>query len=224
MTVSLDALEVTVTAPVASFRNPLYAGVQVTLPCPSPATVGGMLAAVAGGWSRLDPRLSFAMAFTAQAHGVDVETYHPLDAAGATTDPTPRDREFLARITLTVWLFDELDLWQRRFRRPVWPMRLGRSQDLASAATRPVSLEPAPGRQGSALLPWQPGIGLPGLRLQLPSAISLDRARTRWDSYLYLAAGGDHLVSHLPDPLSDQTGQAVVPLGPVHPDTAGQAR
>ena len=134
------ALEVEVTAPVASFRNPLYAGVQVGLPCPPPSTVGGILAAAAGGWPRVDPRLRFAMSFQALGSGEDLETYHPLDAAGGRTDPTPKDRHFLAGVTLTVWLFDDLAGWERALRRPVWPLRLGRSQDLATARTRRVEL------------------------------------------------------------------------------------
>jgi CRISPR-associated protein Cas5t len=173
---------------------------------------------VAGGWAKVDPRLRFAMTFSSQATGVDVETYHPLAAAGPKADPTPRDREFLAGITLTLWLFEDLDEWARRFRRPIWPMRLGRSQDLAAACTRRVSLEHGPGRQGTALLPWKSGIGLPGMRLQLPTAISLDRARTRWGSYLHHAAGGGACVD-MPEALCDADGRAVVPLTPVHPDT-----
>jgi CRISPR-associated Cas5-like protein len=216
-----EALEVTVTAPIVSFRNPLYAGVQVALPCPPPATVGGMLAAAAGGWDAVDPRTRFAMAFHARGRGVDLETYHPLDATGKKADPTPREREFLADVVLTVWLVDDLDLWERRLRRPVWPLRLGRSQDLVGVATRRVVLRGGPGRQGSALLPEGTavpegaGASLTGTLLRLPTAVSPDRHRTRWDGYRFDASGrGEAMVDC---DRADEEGRAVVLLPPVHP-------
>lgn len=210
-----DALEVTVTAPIVSFRNPLYAGVQVALPCPPPATVGGMLAAAAGGWDAVDPGTRFAMAFHARGQGIDLETYHPLDATGKKADPTPREREFLADVTLTVWLTGEVELWERRLRRPVWPLRLGRSQDLVGLATRRVVLCSGPGRQGSALLPE--GVTPPpaGSLLRLPTAISPNRDRTRWDGYRFDASGRSDAVVH--GERADEEGRAVMFLPPVHP-------
>ena len=212
----VTALEVTVTAPVVSFRNPLYASVQVCLPCPPPSTVGGMLAAAAGGWGAVDPTLRFAMAFRAGGAGVDLETYHPLEAAGKRSDPTPRDREFLADARLTIWLLDEPERWRARLRRPVWPLRLGRSQDLVGLEIRLVTLECRPGRQAAALLPAA-GTSA-GVRLRLPTAVSLDRGRTRWDDYRYDASGR---AGAAPDSTwSTRDGLAVVPLPPTHPDHA----
>ncbi|GLW98918.1 CRISPR-associated protein Cas5 [Microtetraspora sp. NBRC 16547] len=210
-----EALRVTVTAPIVSFRNPLYAGVQVALPCPPPATVGGMLAAAAGGWHSVDTDTRFAMAFHARGKGVDFETYHPLDATGKKAPPTPREREFLADITLTVWLTEDLNVWERRLRRPVWPLRLGRSQDLVGLATRRVVLRAGPGRQGSAVLPEGSTPQPLGTLLRLPTAVSLNRHRTRWDAYHFDASGrGEVLVDSL---WADEDGRAVVPLPPVHP-------
>lgn len=212
---TVEALEVTVTAPIVSFRNPLYAGVQVALPCPPPATVGGMLAAAAGGWGLVSPETRFAMAFHARGTGTDLETYHPLEGTGKKADPTPRERGFLADVTLTVWLSDDMELWERRLRRPVWPLRLGRSQDLVRVTTRRVALRPGPGRQGGAVLPE--GIEpLPaGTLLRLPTAISPDRQRTRWDGYHFDATGRSELL--VGSEWADETGQAVAPLPPVHP-------
>jgi CRISPR-associated Cas5-like protein len=210
----MPALEVAVTAPVVSFRNPLYAGVQVCLPCPPPSTVGGFLASTAGGWHRVPPATRFAMAFTACGSGIDLETYHPLDSRGAASDPVPKDREFLAAVTLTIWLAEDLDLWERAVRRPVWPLRLGRSQDLASARTRRVELAAGPGFQRQALLPEN--LGKAGLVLRLPTAISEDRSRTRWDGYRY-AANGDARDRIDADYVTED-GQAVALLPPVHPD------
>lgn len=215
------ALEVTVTAPVASFRNPLYAGVRVAvkvaLPCPPPATVGGMLAAAAGGWSQVDPELRFALAFTARGNGTDLETYHPLEAGGGKADPTPRDREFLAEVTLRLWLLDDLDLWSRRLRRPVYPLRLGRSQDLVGVTCRLVRLEPLPGAQRAAVLPRHETEQ--GTLLRLPTAVSFDRARTRWDDYRFDVDGRATATARTG--WSTEDGQAVVPLPPTHPVHAG---
>ncbi|MGW7516399.1 CRISPR-associated protein Cas5 [Streptomyces sp. NPDC054796] len=212
----LRALEVTVTAPVVSFRDRLYAGVQVTLPCPPPSTVGGLLAAAAGGWQHVGPGLRIAYAFHAAGEGVDLETYHPLDGAGKQTSPAPRNRQFLARAELTVWLTEDLETWKARLRRPVWPLRLGRSQDLVGVRVTETVLAPEPGAQRGALVPGETGGS--GLLLRLPTAVSAGRERTRWDSYRFDAAGS------CPDPVdgscSTPTGQAVALLPPLHPDTA----
>ncbi|NJP97976.1 CRISPR-associated protein Cas5 [Nonomuraea sp. FMUSA5-5] len=215
MTSFVAALRVTVTAPIVSFRNPLYAGVQLTLPCPPPATVGGMLAAAAGGWDAVDPGLRFGMAFHARGKGVDLETYHPLDATGKKADPTPREREFLADATLIVWLVTDIDLWERRLRRPVWPLRLGRSQDLVAVATQRVALHAGAGRQGHALLPEGTGPRPIGTLLRLPTAISIDRGRTRWDGYHFDASGRSEVA--VTADWADEEGQAVALVPPVHP-------
>lgn len=207
-----DALEVVVTAPVASFRNPLYAGVQAGLPCPPPATIGGMLAAAAGGWQHAPERLRFAASFTAAGVGVDTEIYHPLDARGRSTETTPKDRDFLAQVTLTLWITEDLGWWERVLRRPVWPLRMGRSQDLASARTSRVQLTAEAGRQGQAITPAE--FTSAGTLLRLPTAVSADRARTRWDPYRYSMNGGNALIS---GGWVTAAGQAVALLPPVHP-------
>jgi CRISPR-associated protein Cas5t len=209
----IAALEVTVTAPVVSFRNPLYAGVQVALPCPPPATIGGMLAAAAGGWGNVDPGLRFAMAFHARGSGTDLETYHPLEASGRKADPTPRERHFLADVTLTVWVVDDLERWGRLMRRPVFPLRLGRSQDLVGVRSQQVTLSGEPGVQRAALVP-RDGASQ-GTMLRLPTAIALDRSRTRWDDYRHDATG--RAGETVPNGWSTTHGQAVILLRPTHP-------
>ncbi|MDT3395291.1 CRISPR-associated protein Cas5 [Streptomyces sp. B1866] len=215
---SVEALEVTVTAPVVSFRDPLYSGVQVTLPCPSPATVGGLLAAAAGGWDQVDPGLAFAMAFHARGRGTDLETYHPLDASGRKTDPAPRNRDFLAFATLRIWLFEDLELWRRRLRRPRWPLRLGRSQDLVGLALRTAAVREEPGAQRSAVVP---DAAAAGTLLRLPTAVALDRAATRWGTYRFDATG--RTAVPVPGSRSTAEGQALVRLPSPHPDTVVRA-
>jgi CRISPR-associated protein Cas5t len=212
MTGTLEALEIEVTAPVASFRNPLYAGVQAGLPCAPPATIGGMLAAAIGGWQRVPERLRFAASFTAAGSGVDLETYHPLDARGRSAEQTPKNRDFLAGITLILWITEDHGMWERALRRPVWPLRLGRSQDLASARTRRAQLDTGPGRQGHAITPAE--LTQAGTLLRLPTSVSTDRARTRWDAYRYAATSADAQIT---GDWVTSDGQAVVLLPPVHP-------
>ena len=209
----IEVLDVEVRAPVVSFRNPLYAGVQIGLPCPPPATVGGMLAAAAGGWAQVPGELRFGMAFSAAGTGTDLETYHPLDASGRKADPTPKDRPFLAEVTLRVWLLDDLERWEQALRRPVWPLRLGRSQDLATARTRRVRLVAQAGRQGQAVMPAE--LTTAGTLLRLPTAVSHDRSRTQWHAYRYHRDG---IQADIDGGWATEDGQAVALLHPVHPD------
>src|SRR5690606_11327997 len=172
-----------------------------------------MLAAAAGGWSYLDQSVRFAMAFHARGEGRDLETYHPLEASGKKADPTPRERHFLAGATLTMWLLDDPDGWSRRFRRPRFPLRLGRSQDLVGLSSRRVTLLPEPGQQRDAILPQEEASQ--GTLLRLPTAVSLDRARTRWDDYRFDPTGRANAIVR--SGMSTLEGQAVVLLPPAHP-------
>lgn len=208
-------LQIVVTAPVVSFRDRLYDGVQAGLPCPPPSTVGGFLASAAGGWQRMPPGTRFAMAFTAHGSGTDLETYHPLDARGTASVPGPRERAFLADVTLTIWLVSDLGLWEAALRRPVWPVRLGRSQDLASARASRVTLQTGTGSQRQAIVPAD--ITDAGMVLRLPTAISEDRSRTRWGQYRYASTGGDRKVIRADYVTPD--GQAAVFLPPTHPSS-----
>ncbi|NKZ03310.1 CRISPR-associated protein Cas5 [Actinomadura latina] len=210
----LEALELTVTAPVVSFRNPLYDGLQVGLPCPPPSTVGGMLAAAAGGWDRVPRNTRFGMTFRAAGSGTDLETYHPLGSPGTSTNVTIKDRDFLAHVTLTVWLTEDIGLWTGAIRRPVWPLRLGRSQDLVTATTRHVELAASAGRQGHAVVPFDVPDAV-GTAMRLTTVISDDRARFKWDSYRYAPSGAR---TDIDTGLATEQGQAVAMLPPVHPD------
>ncbi|MCE7079800.1 CRISPR-associated protein Cas5 [Streptomyces sp. ST2-7A] len=219
-TVAARALEVTVTAPVVSFRDPLYSGVQVTLPCPSPATVGGMLAAAAGGWDRVDEKLGFAFTFRAGGTGVDLETYHPLEPGRGSAQPAPRNREFLADVTLCLWLWDDPELWRRRLRRPRWPLRLGRSQDLIglSIAEDTVPLYEEPGHLGAALAVHGPDLDpAAGRQLRMPCAVTPDRDATRWGTFRFDVTGRSR--HPVPGSWSTADGRAVVPLPSPHPAT-----
>ena len=218
-----QALEMTFTSPIVSFRNPLYDGLQVGLPCPPPSTVGGLLAAAAGGWDQVPVHTRFAMSFRTEGSGVDLETYHPLGAPGTPTNTTIKDRDFLARATLTLWLIEDLDFWRRSLRRPVWPLRLGRSQDLVAARVRDVTLIGSDGEQGHALVPADLP-GAVGTELRLTTAVSRDRATTLWGGYRFASAGAR---TRIDSGLATASGEAIALLPPVHPaqlDAAGAHR
>ena len=213
----IEALYIEVTAAVASFRNPLYGGVQIGLPCPPPATIGGMLAAAAGGWDQVDPATRFAATFTAEGGGTDVETWHPTDERGRRLEAQPRDRQFLAGATLRLWLLSDIDLWYRRMRRPVWPLRLGRSQDLIGHSIHRVQLAPAASApMGHAIVDSGDKLG----NLRLPTAINAARDRTQWNGYWYFP-DGSRQPCH--DVFTDPEGHTVVLLPPTHPIHAESA-
>lgn len=207
------ALQITVTIPVVSFRNPLYAGVHVGLPCPPPSTVGGFLASAIGGWRSMPAGTRFGFAFKANGSGVDLETYHPLDARGTASDPVPKEREFLADATLTIWLLDDLERWDAAIRRPVWPLRFSRSQDLASARTSQVEITHGAGYQRQALMPAN--LTTTGTLMRLPTAISEDRSRTRWDAYRYSENSKDQ--GGITSDYVTADGQVIALLPPTHP-------
>ena len=105
-------------------------------------------------------------------------------------------------------------MWERALRRPVWPLRFGRSQDLASARTGHVELaDGGTGLQRQALVPAEATVQ--GTLLRLPTAITEDRARTRWDAYRYANTGADRNL--VPADYVTSGGQALFLLPPSHP-------
>lgn len=207
-------------APVASFRNPLFAGVQVGLPVVPPSTVRGLLAAVAGGWAQLGS-LMVGIAFTAAGRGIDLETFHPLLAngrrppPGKTGGPKPLDREFLVGADLTVWILaGDLDRWAAAVRRPVWPLRLGRSQDLVHPS-RPQLVRLSRGRdavQGGALVP-SGAAAASGRLYRLPVAVSVDRRLARWGDFVWDGESGGRTVLASGGAYADPDGNLVCPIG-----------
>lgn len=165
------------TAPVASFRYPHFlVGRQASYDMPPPSTIYGHVASAVGHW--LDPApLRFAYTVTSVAKTTDLEhqhvvsryppeklsreeaaklkkwrQQHPL-SVGGTVQPVKRD--FLFKVDLTLYLVPA-DL-AAAFRRPVFPVVLGRSQDLACiVSVDEVELAEAPAAYFSAtLLPFE---------------------------------------------------------------------
>lgn len=221
----MDSLHVAFSAPVVSFRDPFFPGIQRGLPVVPPSTVRGLLAAAVGGFERLgSPRVGIA--FAASGVGRDDETFHPLNIdgkarfAGAEGGPTPKAREFLVDVALDLWIIDsDLDAWRQAMRRPVWPIRLGRTQDLVSLVeARACKLYDGPGRQHHALLPLDRlddanRAAARGDVYRLATAVSVDRYRTTYGEYVWSdcpaeAAEGISVV----DGWHDASGQLVCPL------------
>ncbi|MEU9158633.1 hypothetical protein AB0D59_50955, partial [Streptomyces sp. NPDC048417] len=101
-------------------------------------------------------------------------------------------------------------------RRPAWPLRLGRSQDLAGLRMDTTELTCEEGVQRGAVVEEAPGLG--GTALRLPTAIRLDRTRTIWGTYRHDPSGTT--TNTVPGSYRTPTGQAVSLLPPTHPATA----
>ena len=99
-----------------------------------------------------------------------------------------KERPFLAHLRVSVWIPEpDGSRIAEALRRPVWPIRLGRSQDLVHLrSVRPVRLEPAGHAVvGHALAP--PGAHPAGtaITVRLTRFISTDRLRSTYGDYLW---------------------------------------
>ncbi|MEU6241587.1 CRISPR-associated protein Cas5 [Streptomyces sp. NPDC047024] len=236
MTFALDeevsAWRVDFFAPVASFRDPLFPGVTRGLPVPPPSTVRGLLAAATG---QDVETTAFGIAAWAEGSGTDTETFHPIAADRSNLSVrgrvragkggmTIRDRPFQVGVHLTVWLPGAHgERIAAALRRPRWPLRLGRSQDVVHVLpqsdgerrmpARQVVLRPAvEARVDHALAPVSGHtIGAAHLH-RLAAGISADRLTTRWEDYLWCdrPTGGQPVQGAY----ADEEGQAVWLLDP----------
>jgi CRISPR-associated Cas5-like protein len=197
---SVEAVRAEFTVPVASFRDPMFPGVTRCLPVPPPATLRGMLAAATG---RLAEPVTLGVSASAQGGGIDLETYHPVNADGSNPavggrvravkgGATVRSRPFLAMLDVTIWVPQpDAGRIAAALRRPVWGLRLGRSQDIAYVRSlTPVELVPASEAVvGYALAPVG-GHGDPAaLTIRLPETVSADRISGQSGDYLWCAEG-----------------------------------
>ncbi|RBQ14162.1 CRISPR-associated helicase/endonuclease Cas3 [Spongiactinospora rosea] len=193
---TIEAVRVELYAPAASFRDPMFPGVSRCLPVPPPSTVRGMLAAATG--RRAEP-VMLGMAVRVDGSGTDAETYHPIAADGSNPavagrvaagkgGMTIRDRPFLVGVHLTVWIpAPEADRIAAALRRPVWGLRLGRSQDLVHVRSiQQVTLYPTErAHVGHALAPAGGHQAPLAGTLRLAEAITPDRGHTEYRSYLW---------------------------------------
>ncbi|MGH3165455.1 MAG: CRISPR-associated protein Cas5 [Trebonia sp.] len=196
----VPAIRAELTVPVASFRDPAFPGVTRCLPVPPPATIRGMLAAATG--NAVEP---VTLGVSAHSHGggVDLETYHPVSTDGSNPAVAGRvrtvkggmtihNRPFLAMLDVTIWVpLPDSARIAAGLRRPVWGLRLGRSQDLAYLrSVAEVELIPADDALvGYALAPIG-GHGHPAaVTLRLSEFVTADRLGGQSGDYLWCAEG-----------------------------------
>jgi CRISPR-associated Cas5-like protein len=194
----LRAVRAELLAPVASFRDPMFPGVTRCLPVPPLSTLRGMLAAATG---RDAEPVTLGVSAWAEGGGVDAETYHPIAADGSNPavsgrtaavkgEMTIRDRPFLAWLRVSVWVpGPDADGIAAALRRPVWGLRLGRSQDLVylRAVDRAVLAPAAEAVVGHALAPLDGHADPRAITVRLPGVVSQDRLTGSYGDYLWCA-------------------------------------
>jgi CRISPR-associated Cas5-like protein len=200
-TEELRAVRAEFTAPVTSFRDPMFPGVTRCLPVPPPATLRGMLAAATG---RPTEPVTLGVSAWAEGGGIDLETYHPISMDGANPavggrvrvvkgGMTIRNRPFLTMLQVTVWIPEpDGSRIAAALRRPVWGLRLGRSQDavyLRSVKTVPL-MPVQEAVVGHALAPTEGHTDPAAVTLHLSEFVALDRLTGRSADYLWCAEGG----------------------------------
>ncbi|MDX1993576.1 MAG: CRISPR-associated protein Cas5 [bacterium] len=110
---------------VTSFRYPHFVqGVQPTYEMPPPSTIYGLLCAVTGSFPEPD-QFVFGVHFTYEAKFRDLEHVH-LSVPYQMANPFQRELLFNPRLTLYLAPAQYVDA----FRKPYFPLALGRSQDL----------------------------------------------------------------------------------------------
>ncbi|GLW64292.1 hypothetical protein Arub01_25360 [Actinomadura rubrobrunea] len=162
-----------------------------------------MLAAATG---RPTESVVLGMSAHATGRGTDVETYHLVWADGG--DPpiggrggkrkgstTVRERPFLTGVHVTLWIpLPDGARIAAALRRPVWGLRLGRSQDLVHVrSVTNVTLHPAEDAHiGHALAPVGGHDAPQGTLLRLADHVSSDRLRTGFADFLWCAEPPEH--------------------------------
>ena len=112
----------------ASFRYPTFiSGFQPTLPVPPLSTIYGLLSAVKGDFvTPIDTSVGFV--FESEAKSEDLETIYEIKGLKGNKSNVTK-REFLFNPKLYLYL-NNLD-FKEFFKKPTYPILLGRSSDLA---------------------------------------------------------------------------------------------
>jgi CRISPR-associated protein Cas5t len=164
----------------ASFRHPqLVTGMQPTLPLPPPSTIYGLVAAAAGRW--VDPKeCRLAYVFKSNGRARDLETIYQFSKSSSARS-TVVLREWLADWRL--WLYFSERSWAEAFGEPVFPLTLGRQQELAhvevdagGSVVREAELKQAPTILQGTAVPF-PILEAAGLVMALPLVMTADLPR-----------------------------------------------
>lgn len=176
----MRAYRVTLNGWTASFRHPqLVTGMQPTLPLPPPSTVYGLVSAAAGRW--VNPRdCPLAYVFESQGKARDLETIYQFSRSNDAKSNVVL-REWLTDWQL--WLYFTKREWAEHFNDPVFPLVLGRQQELAHVVTdfagstiQEIDLEHSPTTLVGTVVPF-PVWEAAGMVMALPLTMSPDLPR-----------------------------------------------
>jgi CRISPR-associated protein Cas5t len=149
----MKALRVLIKGWTTSFRFPGFiSGFQPTLPMPPLSTVYGLISAAKG--ELVSPKdVSIGYVFTSEGKAVDLEVIYEL-SPGLTAKSNVVKREFLINPELYLYINDLS--YERYFKRPCYPLLLGRSSDLVSITEiKKVELKEAENvKLGKTILPF----------------------------------------------------------------------
>lgn len=144
---ALEVVKVILKGTITSFRYPHFVqGVQPTYEMPPPSTLYGYICACLGRFERPD-MLSFGVHFTYEAKFIDLEQVQIdkfREGSSLQREFTMNvfQRELLFNPTLTLYIAPSSYL--DSFRRPYYPIALGRSQDLMTCiSAKQVTLQRA---------------------------------------------------------------------------------
>jgi CRISPR-associated protein Cas5t len=150
----MEVLRIKITGVVSSFRNPFFvSGAQPTLEVPPPSTILGIISAVAGRIVRPD-EISFGYVFLYKDKGEDLELIYELSLK----EKFKAKSNVIRRDFLT---FPELYLYvtnveyEGYFRKPSFPILLGRTQELAKIEKieKVTLVKKSPVRFGKTIVP-----------------------------------------------------------------------
>lgn len=150
----MEVLRIKITGVVSSFRNPFFvSGAQPTLEVPPPSTILGIISAVAGRIVKPD-EISFGYVFLYKDKGEDLELIYELSLK----EKFKAKSNVIRRDFLT---FPELYLYvtnveyEGYFRKPSFPILLGRTQELAKIEKieRVTLVKTSPVRFGKTIVP-----------------------------------------------------------------------
>lgn len=176
----MRAFRVALNGWTASFRHPqLVTGMQPTLPLPPPSTIYGLVAAAAGRW--VDPdECRLAYVFQSNGNARDLETIYQFgNSASAGSNVVLR--EWLT--DWRMWLYFTEPSWAKFFEQPVFPVTLGRQQELAhieagsdGIVAREVNLTRALTLLRGTVVPF-PSLSAAGVVMALPLVMTPDLPR-----------------------------------------------
>jgi CRISPR-associated protein Cas5t len=150
----MEVLRIKITGVVSSFRNPFFvSGAQPTLEVPPPSTILGIISAVVGRIVKPD-EISFGYVFLYKDKGEDLELIYELSLK----EKFKAKSNVIRRDFLT---FPELYLYvtnveyEGYFRKPSFPILLGRTQELAKIEKieRVTLVKKSPVRFGKTIVP-----------------------------------------------------------------------